>query len=116
MHTKDTRYAVKESSACTALNVWRETPFFTDRGRAALEWTESVTRISETHVPDEAYERVHKCIGERDLVDLTLGNIVINGWNRLAVGFRTVPGTYQRPNRTTKRLWKQQFDNGKKES
>ena len=78
-----------------ALNAWRETPFFTDRERAALEWTEAVTRVADTHVPDEVYERVAAQFDEAELVALTFAVIVINGWNRLAVSFRPPVGTYQ---------------------
>ena len=77
-----------------ALNAWRETPFFTDRERAALEWTEAVTRVSDTHVPDEIYERVSAHFDEEELVTLTFAVIVINSWNRLAVSFRAPAGTY----------------------
>ena len=75
--------------------MWRETPFFTDRERAALEWAEAVTLISRDHVPDAVYESVRKQFSEKELVDLTMALIAINGWNRLAVSFRAVAGTYQ---------------------
>ena len=78
-----------------ALNAWRETPFFTDRERAALEWTEAVTLVSETHVPDDVYERVRQQFSEQELVNLTMAVVAINGWNRLAISFRAVPGEYQ---------------------
>jgi len=95
MHTKDARADGETEQRLYALNAWRETPFFTDRERAALEWTEAVTLISENHIPDDVYERARKHFGEADLVNLTLGVIQINGWNRLAISFRAVPGTYQ---------------------
>src|SRR5437773_10542172 len=95
MHTKDARAAGETEQRIYALNAWRETPFFTDRERAALEWTEAVTRVGDTHVPDEIYERVAAQFDERELVALTFGVVVINSWNRLAVSFRAVPGTYQ---------------------
>jgi AhpD family alkylhydroperoxidase len=95
MHTKDARLAGETEQRIYALNAWRETPFFTDRERAALEWTEAVTRVGDTHVPDEIYERVAAHFDEKELVALTFGVIVINSWNRLAVSFRAVPGTYQ---------------------
>ncbi|HYZ84888.1 MAG TPA: carboxymuconolactone decarboxylase family protein, partial [Bryobacteraceae bacterium] len=78
-----------------ALSAWRETPFFTDRERAALEWTEAITLISTTHAPDSVYEHVRQHFTEPELVNLTLAIVAINGWNRLAIGFRAVPGTYQ---------------------
>jgi len=77
------------------LSAWRETPFFTDRERAALEWTEAVTQISGNHVSDALYERVRQYFGDKELVDLTMAVIAINGWNRLAIAFQSVPGTYQ---------------------
>jgi alkylhydroperoxidase family enzyme len=78
-----------------ALSAWRETPFFTDRERAALEWTEAITLISQGHAPDTLYEEVQKRFTEEELVNLTLAIVAINGWNRLAIGFRAVPGEYQ---------------------
>ncbi len=95
MHTKDARLAGETEQRIYALNAWRETPFFTDRERAALEWTEAVTRVADTHVPDEIYERVARQFDEAELVALTFAVIVINSWNRLAVSFRAPAGTYQ---------------------
>jgi len=95
MHTKDARLAGETEQRIYALNAWRETPFFTDRERAALEWTEAVTRVGDTHVPDEIYARVAGQFSEAELVALTFGVVVINGWNRLAVSFRAPAGTYQ---------------------
>jgi len=95
MHTKDARAAGETEQRIYALTAWRETPFFTDRERAALEWTEAVTRVGDTHVPDEIYRRVAAVFDERELVALTFGVIVINSWNRLAVPFRAPVGTYQ---------------------
>lgn len=95
MHSKDARAAGETEQRLYALNAWRETPFFSERERAALAWTEAVTRVSETHVPDETYEKVRQHFTEKELVDLTLAIIAINGWNRLAISFRTVPGSYQ---------------------
>ena len=77
------------------INLRYETPFFSERERAALAWTEAVTRVSESHVPDETYETVREHFTEKELVDLTLAIVAINGWNRLAISFRTVPGSYQ---------------------
>ena len=95
MHTKDARLAGETEQRIYALNAWRETPFFTDRERAALEWTEAVTRVGETHVPDEIHKRVAAQFDEAELVALTFGVVVINSWNRLAVSFRAPAGTYQ---------------------
>ena len=95
MHTKDARAAGETEQRIYALSAWRETPFFTDRERAALEWTEAVTRVGDTHVPDEIYDRVSTIFDEAELVALTFGVIVINSWNRLAVPFRAPVGTYQ---------------------
>jgi len=70
-------------------------PFYTERERAALAWTEAVTKVSEGHVPDEVYEMARKHFTEKEWVNLTLALVAINGWNRLAISFRTVPGSYQ---------------------
>ena len=73
---------------------WREAPFYTERERAALEWTEAVTLIGQNHVPDDLFDRVRKVFSEKEMVDLTMAVIAINGWNRLAVGFRAPAGSY----------------------
>jgi AhpD family alkylhydroperoxidase len=95
MHTKDARLAGETEQRIYALNAWRETPFFTDRERAALEWTEAVTRVADTHVPDEIHARVAAQFDEAELVALTFAVVVINSWNRLAISFRAPAGTYQ---------------------
>ena len=95
MHTKDARLAGETEQRIYALNAWRETPFFTPRERAALEWTEAVTRVADTHVPDEVYERVTEQFDEGELVALTFAVVVINSWNRLSISFRPVVGSYQ---------------------
>ncbi|HEY1272458.1 MAG TPA: carboxymuconolactone decarboxylase family protein [Terriglobales bacterium] len=95
MHTKDARAHGETEQRLYALSAWRETPFFTDRERAALAWTEAVTEVSHGHVPDEVYELARQHFGEKELVDLTLAVVAINGWNRLAISFRKVPGMYQ---------------------
>jgi AhpD family alkylhydroperoxidase len=95
MHSKDARAAGETEQRLYALSAWRETPFFTERERAALAWTEAVTRVSESHMPDETYETVREHFTEKELVDLTLTIVAINGWNRLAISFRSVPGSYQ---------------------
>ncbi|MGB6869867.1 MAG: carboxymuconolactone decarboxylase family protein [Acidobacteriaceae bacterium] len=101
MHTKDARAAGETEQRLYAVNVWEEAPFFTERERAALAWTEAVTRVGESRVPDALYESVREYFGEKELVDLTLAIVAINGWNRLAVSFRSVPGTYTPVGRRT---------------
>jgi AhpD family alkylhydroperoxidase len=95
MHSKDARAAGETEQRLYTLSAWRETPFFTDRERAALEWTEAVTEVAHSHVPDEVYERVRAQFNEAELVNLTMAVIAINGWNRIAVSFRMEPGTYE---------------------
>jgi AhpD family alkylhydroperoxidase len=95
MHTKDARAGGESEQRLYAVAVWRETPFFTERERAALAWTEAVTQVSHEHVPEGVYEFAHRLFSDKELVDLTLAIIAINGWNRLAISFRSVPGTYQ---------------------
>jgi AhpD family alkylhydroperoxidase len=94
MHTKDARAGGETEQQLYSLSVWRECPFYSDRERAAMEWTEAVTLISETHVPDDVYERVRKNFTDLELVNLNYAVITINAWNRLALTFRTTPGTY----------------------
>jgi alkylhydroperoxidase family enzyme len=95
MHTKDARLRGETEQRIYALNAWRETPFFTDRERAALEWTEAVTLIGSNHVSDDLYRRASAQFSEDELIALTGAVIVINGWNRLAITFRAPVGTYQ---------------------
>ncbi|MBX3064238.1 MAG: carboxymuconolactone decarboxylase family protein [Anaerolineae bacterium] len=95
MHTKDARAGGETEQRLYALSVWRETPFYSERERAALEWTEAITLISDNHVSDELYALVNQHFSEAELVDLTVAIIVINGWNRLAIPFRDVAGTYE---------------------
>jgi AhpD family alkylhydroperoxidase len=95
MHTKDARKAGETEQRLYALSAWRETPFYTERERAALEWTEALTLISENDVPDSLYDSVRKHFDEKDMVALSLAIVAINGWNRLAISFRTVPGSYK---------------------
>jgi AhpD family alkylhydroperoxidase len=94
MHTQDARVAGETERRIYALNAWRETPFFNDRERAALAWTEAVTLIPHG-VSDAVYEEARKQFSEKELVDLTWAIVTINGWNRLAISFRAVPGTYK---------------------
>jgi AhpD family alkylhydroperoxidase len=95
MHTKDARAAGETEQRIYALNAWHETPFFSERERAALEWTEAVTLVMNNHVPDDVYERVRQHFNEDELVALTFVVVTINAWNRLAISSRAVPGTYQ---------------------
>jgi AhpD family alkylhydroperoxidase len=95
MHTKDARLAGETEQRLYVLSAWREAPFYSDRERAALEWTEAVTRISPENVDDIVYQGVREHFSDKELVDLTLAIIAINGWNRLAISFQTVPGSYQ---------------------
>ena len=95
MHTKDARVEGETEQRLYAVSVWEETPFFTERERAALAWTEAVTLVGQGHVPDGVYQQARGSFSETELVNLTLAIIAINGWNRLAISFRTVPGTYQ---------------------
>jgi AhpD family alkylhydroperoxidase len=94
MHSKDTRAAGETEQRLYGLEAWRETPYYSERERAALEWTEALTLVSETHVPDEVYERVRQQFSEDELAHLSLAIVAINGWNRLNVAARTVPGSY----------------------
>ena len=95
MHSKDARRHGETEQRLYLLNAWRESRLYTPRERAALAWTEAVTLVGETRVPDEVYELARRHFGEKELVDLTLAIVAINGWNRLAIAFRTVPGSYK---------------------
>ncbi len=95
MHSKDARAAGETEQRLYGLNAWRETPFYTDRERAALEWTETITLIAGEHAPDDVFQRVSQHFSETELVNLTMAIASINAWNRLAIGFRSVPGSYQ---------------------
>ena len=95
MHTKVARSEGETEQRFYALSAWQETPFFTERERAALAWTEAVTLISENEISDELYQETSKHFTEKELVTLTMAVITINGWNRLAISFRTVPGSFK---------------------
>jgi AhpD family alkylhydroperoxidase len=95
MHSKDARALGETEQRLYALDAWREAPFYSDRERAALEWLESITQISKTHVPDEVFEQVKMQFSEKEIVDLTLVAAMINLWNRIAIPLRSVPGSYQ---------------------
>lgn len=100
MHTIDARAEGESEQRLYLLPAWREAPFYSERERAALEWTEAITLIANDHVPDEVYERVRPHFTDEELVNLTLAINTINSWNRLNVAFRTPAGTY-RPRKTT---------------
>ena len=95
MHWKDARARGESEQRLYGLMAWRESPYYTERERAALAWTEAVTLIADSHVPDELYEEVRQYFNETELANLTFALVAINGWNRLAISFRTEPGTYQ---------------------
>jgi AhpD family alkylhydroperoxidase len=101
MHSKDARALGETEQRLYELNAWRETPFYTERERAALEWTEALTLLSETHAPDEVYERLKTHFNEKEIVDLTYIISAINVWNRIGVGLRSVPGHYQSPHKAS---------------
>ncbi|MEQ8268611.1 MAG: carboxymuconolactone decarboxylase family protein [Parvibaculum sp.] len=90
MHTREARAAGESEARLYLLNAWRESPLYTDRERAALEWTEAVTLVSQTGIPDAAWEAVRLEFSEKEIVDLTVAIGMINVWNRLAVGFRAL--------------------------
>ena len=94
MHSKDARAAGETEQRLYGLNAWRETPYYSARERAALEWTEALTLVTEGHVPDDVYERVRQEFSEDELAHLSLAIVAINGWNRLNIAARTVPGDY----------------------
>jgi AhpD family alkylhydroperoxidase len=94
MHSKDARANGETEQRLYGLNAWREAPYYSARERAALEWTEALTLVSETHAPDDAYERVREQFSENEFMHLTLAIAAINGWNRLNIAARTVAGDY----------------------
>jgi len=95
MHSKDARALGETEQRLYELDAWRETPFYSDRERAALAWIEAVTLVSQTHVPDAVFEEVRKQFSEKEIVDLTYLTATINAWNRLAIALRAVPGHYR---------------------
>ena len=95
MHSKDLRAAGESEQRLYVLEAWRESPFYTDRERAALAWAEAVTTLRDKEVPDDVYEQARAQFSETELVNLTLAVITINGWNRFNIAFRTTPGTYE---------------------
>jgi AhpD family alkylhydroperoxidase len=95
MHTKDARAHGETEQRLYALSAWRETPFFSPPERAALAWTEAVTRIAQGPIPEDVNAGVREHFDDKSLVDLTLAIVAINGWNRLAIAFATPPGSYK---------------------
>src|SRR6204780_2613739 len=95
MHWKDLRAIGEKEQRLYSLDAWRECPYYTPRERAALEWTEAVTQISDGHVPDAVYEEARAQFSEKETCDLTLAVATIKAWNRLAIASRAVAGGYQ---------------------
>ena len=95
MHTKELRAGGESEQRLYLLNAWQESPFYSDRERAALAWTEALTLVTDGHVPDDVYDLARGQFSEEELVNLTLAVIAINGANRLNIAFRTVPGSYR---------------------
>jgi AhpD family alkylhydroperoxidase len=95
MHWKDLRAINETEQRLYSLDAWEECPFYSERERAALAWTEAVTRVAVDHVPDEVYDKVRGHFTEKELADLTLAVATINAWNRLSIAGRATPGTYQ---------------------
>jgi AhpD family alkylhydroperoxidase len=91
MHTQDARKQGETEQRLYLLNAWRESPVYTDRERAALAWTEAVTLIAETHVPDDVYNEVRSQFSEEETVKLTMLVATINAWNRVSISFRSLP-------------------------
>jgi hypothetical protein len=92
---KGLRTAGETEQRLYLLDGWREAPFYSERERAALAWAEAVTRVTEGHVSDEVFKEARSQFSEEELANLTLAVVAINGWNRLSIAFRAVPGTYQ---------------------
>ena len=86
---------VRAEQRIYALDAWRETPFFTEKEQAALAWTEALTNIQKGHAPDDVYGELRKNFSEEEIVNITLAITTINAWNRIAIGFRMVPGGYE---------------------
>jgi AhpD family alkylhydroperoxidase len=95
MHWKDLAAAGEKAQRLYGLDAWRESPYYTERERAALAWTEAVTNVRDGHVPDDVYEQAKKQFTEKELANLTLAVAAINAWNRLAIASRAQAGNYQ---------------------
>lgn len=101
MHTKDARVLGMSEQRLYLVSAWREAPFYSERERAALAWTEAVTLVGRAGVSDELYDQTREHFSEKELIDLTMAVITINGWNRLAISFRAEVGSYE-PQRAVK--------------
>ena len=95
MHWKDLRALGETEQRLYVLDAWHESPYYTERERAAFEWLESLTLITQGHVPDELFERTRKVFSEQEIVDLSIAAVTINSWNRLAIALRSEPGVYK---------------------
>jgi AhpD family alkylhydroperoxidase len=95
MHSKDLRAKGETEQRLYMMDAWREASIYSDRERAALGWAESVTLVTQGHIPDEAYNEVRQQFSEEEVIDLTLATLAINCWNRINVAFRTPSGDYQ---------------------
>jgi AhpD family alkylhydroperoxidase len=95
MHSKDLRAEGESELRIDLVSVWEETDLYTEREQAAFAWAESLTRVSETRVPDNVFARARKQFSEEELVKLTLAVVAINGWNRFCISFRSEPGHYR---------------------
>jgi AhpD family alkylhydroperoxidase len=95
MHSKDLRAMGESEQRLYMLDAWREAPLYSERERAALAWAEAVTKITEAHVADEIYSQAREQFSEQELIDLTMGVITINGYNRINIAFRVEAGSYQ---------------------
>ena len=95
MHTKDARAAGETEQRLYLLSAWPEAPVYTDRERAALALTEAVTLVSQTHVPDEVWDRAAGVFSPEELAGVLMAIVAINGWNRMAISARTPAGVYQ---------------------
>lgn len=102
MHSKDARAAGETEQRLYGLDAWRETPYYTDRERAALSWTEALTNVQQGHVPDSVFEEVKRHFSDEEIANLTLAINQINSWNRISIAFRAVPGSYQPQKRAEK--------------
>jgi AhpD family alkylhydroperoxidase len=95
MHWKDLIALDESPQRLYSLDAWQECPYYTDRERAALAWTEAVTRVAESRVPDDVYNLARAQFSEKELADITLEVATINAWNRLSIAARLPPGTYE---------------------
>ena len=95
MHSKDARAAGETEQRLYLLDAWRETSLYSERERAALEWTEALTNVTDGHVPDSVYDAARSHFSDKELVDLTWAVAAINAWNRVAISFRSEAGTYK---------------------